>query len=109
MNEIDKLKQFCLERRKQSGRKGRTNLREKLFNILGHICIRWGFSDKRALQFDHKNGGGIKDVKKFNGNYEMYRYYKNNPEIAKKELQVLCANCNWIKRAENKEYREENT
>jgi len=84
----------------------RDKLRISVFEILGDECIRCGFSDKRALQFDHKDGLGNQDLKKHGGSLNMYLYYKLNPEEAKKELQVLCANCNWIKRHENKENRK---
>ena len=77
--------------------------REKLFDILGHICNNCGFSDKRALQFDHINGGGTQDLKKFKHHRDMIRFYINDPLSAKRNLQVLCANCNWIKRRENNE------
>ena len=78
-------------------------LRHDLFEILGGaICIRCGFSDKRALQLDHINGGGNVIHKKFRGK-NMYKIYLQNPELTKQTLQVLCANCNWIKRHENNE------
>jgi hypothetical protein len=69
--------------------------KDKLFDILGRQCSICGFNDIRALQIDHINGGGVKQGRS---------YYKhiNDPDI-KLKLQVLCANCNWIKRAENNE------
>ena len=76
----------------------------KLFEILGSECVRCGFLDERALQFDHINGGGSKERKEFKGKKEIYEYYAKNPKLAKKTLQVLCANCNWIKRFENEEH-----
>lgn len=72
-------------------------LRSDLFKLLGgKKCKKCGFSDERALQFDHKRGGGCKDRK-------SYKFYLNNPKLAKKTLQILCANCNWIKRFTKKE------
>lgn len=58
----------------------------------------------RALQLDHKNGGGRKEMIAI-GVQQMYRQYLLKPELAKEKLQVLCANCNSIKRFENKESR----
>lgn len=79
-------------------------IRLQIMDILGgRECIKCGFSDKRALQFDHINGGGIKELRQMSPP-KMYLYYLNNPNIAKKKLQLLCANCNWIKRHENKEF-----
>ena len=33
----------------------------------------------------------------------MYQSYIDNPDLARKRLQILCANCNWIKKAERNE------
>ena len=78
---------------------------DKLFSILGgKICVHCGFKDKRALCFDHKNGGGRKDVEKSGGHRMMVTKYVNDPELAKKDLQVLCHNCNWIKKHLNGEH-----
>lgn len=86
-------------------REYRYRVKDKLFDILGHKCVKCGFDDKRALQFDHKNGDGNIDRKKLGGCDASYRYYVKHPEEAKEKLQVMCANCNWIKRAENFEHR----
>lgn len=66
-------------------------------------CGKCGFSDIRALQLDHIHGGGSKQRKLLGGvgTYSWMR--KNNYPIG---FQVLCANCNWIKRYENKEHNE---
>lgn len=72
--------------------------REEVFRVLGERCVRCGFSDKRALQIDHINGGGVRDLK--NKNQEQhYRHVIKDPD----KYQILCANCNWIKRSENNE------
>lgn len=79
-------------------------MKNKLFDILGgKRCVICGFSDIRALQFDHINGDGYKERRKCAITY--YYKYINDPELAKKKFQVLCANCNWIKRYENKEHK----
>lgn len=68
-------------------------------------CVRCGFNDLRALQIDHKNGRGTEEYKGVKNNIlKMYRFYLKNPELAKESLQVLCANCNWIKKSENREH-----
>jgi len=72
-----------------------------LFSILGKECIKCGYSDMRALQFDHKEGNGRHDRKTLGSS--LYPYYVKRPELALKTLQVLCANCNYIKRVENDE------
>lgn len=76
--------------------------KERIFDILGRKCSRCGFSDKRALQIDHKNGGGSKERKSI-GQRQMYANILKCLENGSQEYQILCANCNWIKRHENKE------
>lgn len=77
--------------------------RDAVIDLLGASCVRCGFSDNRALQIDHIDGGGTRDIKRFNGWQSYYKYILDNAEKAKKEFQVLCSNCNWIKRVENQE------
>lgn len=76
--------------------------REMLFDILGGAkCVRCGFSDKRALQFDHKQGGGNSKINnEERKDHHRYLKYIKAPELARKTFQVLCANCNSIKRHE---------
>jgi len=67
--------------------------------IGGQRCVKCGFDDIRALQIEYKNGGG----RNFINRHELYRFYVNNPEKAKENLQVICANCNWIKKYKRNE------
>lgn len=74
-------------------------------NLLGGLhCRLCGFNDYRALEFDHINGGGKNDKVKRGGNKAMYIHYLNHPEEAKQTLQVLCSNCNSIKKHSKREY-----
>lgn len=67
----------------------------------GRKCIKCGFEDCRALQIDHVNGGGRKERKV---SLKLYsEKIRKNPT----QYQVLCANCNSIKRHENKEFNFE--
>ncbi|MEK7178047.1 MAG: hypothetical protein AAB721_00070, partial [Patescibacteria group bacterium] len=59
-------------------------------------------SDYRALQIDHILGNGSKERKK-NNTTKIYHKIVNKQT---KGYQLLCANCNWIKRYTNKEYRK---
>ena len=79
------------------------NSRKKCIDVLGGKCVKCGFNDIRALQIDHVNGGGLKESRKI-GNYKMYLNIIND-ETIRCNYQILCANCNWIKRYENKEVR----
>jgi len=78
-------------------------LRAELIAKLGGVCVRCGFSDERALQFDHINGDGHKEGNR-GYSYIRLRNMLNDPNLFDR-YQLLCANCNWIKREENKEYR----
>lgn len=79
--------------------------RNAVIEILGGKCIKCGFSDKRALQIDHINGGGSKERKERNFKKEFNRYVLNSFLKEENKYQLLCANCNWIKRSENNENR----
>lgn len=67
-------------------------------NKYDNRCNCCGFSDERALQIDHINGNGHKEREEF-GYVGLQKRVLANP----KEYQLLCANCNWIKRAEEGE------
>lgn len=66
-------------------------------------CTKCGFSDIRALTIDHITGGGAKQREQLNtSSYGLYCWLKKNNYP--KGYQVLCFNCQWIKRCENKEW-----
>ena len=80
----------------------RSALKEQLLDRLGPRCTRCGFSDVRILQFDHILGGGTEDKRK-NPNVERkYQMWLADLNLEMK-IQVLCPNCNWLKRVEQKE------
>lgn len=80
-------------------RRRRSVYRMQLFDLLGNKCIICGFSDIRALEFDHIDHTGYLDRKIHHGS-EWGRYYALYPEEAKQKLQILCCNCNRIKKIE---------
>ena len=86
------------EQRKKWRKNHIIKLRLDILNFLGNKCVKCGFSDWRALQIDHINGGGRNEIKRL-GYMKYYKKIKENPQ----EYQILCANCNWIKRYENNE------
>lgn len=69
--------------------------RKKAIEKLGGKCVRCGFDDWRALQFDHVNGGGNRG-----GARGRVHYLRRLIDAVNGELQLLCANCNCIKRYE---------
>jgi hypothetical protein len=78
-------------------------LRKGVLDQMGGKCVRCGFADYRALQIDHIEGGGLKELReRWGGNpHTLYRYIRDHGSGG---YQLLCANCNWIKRAENREH-----
>ena len=62
---------------------------------------------KKIILFT-RNGGGNRERQSYKGGMDLMNFYSNNPEISKQKLQVLCANCNWIKKYDNKEYGRSN-
>ena len=74
-------------------------LRQEVIKKLGGKCVRCGFTDVRALQVDHVNGGGTREKKSLSSLAFTHRIL----EDTKGNYQLLCANCNWIKRYEKKE------
>lgn len=76
--------------------------RSACITLLGSKCKKCGFDDIRALQVDHVNGGGTKEIRKLGGGAYWNRVIKSVLNNENK-YQLLCANCNWIKRFENKE------
>ena len=80
-------------------------MRRASIAALGGKCIRCGFDDYRALQFDHVNSDG-----------HLYRNARGSTSTYKSiaegnyggpEIQLLCSNCNWIKRCELGEVKKE--
>jgi hypothetical protein len=74
-----------------------TQALKAIFLVFGNKCGKCGFDNPLALQIDHINGGGGKE--KRNGN--RWYYKKILAEITSgnpRRYQLLCANCNWIKK-----------
>ncbi len=85
-----------------NSRNWRRKLRHRVLDHFGSKCVRCGFSDWRTLQIDHINGGGRKAL--LNDRPSPVRYHLDllNAEPGL-HYQLLCANCNQIKKYENKE------
>ena len=74
-----------------------------MIEALGGCCQKCGFTDDRALQVDHVHGDGANDVLRYGG-ATFYNAVIRSTFHKEGKYQLLCANCNWIKRAEDKEY-----
>ena len=74
--------------------------RQALIAFLGGKCIICGFDEYPALQVDHVSGGGSAHRKEIGYSAAaLYKAVMDKPS----EYQLLCANCNWIKRHIEKE------
>lgn len=87
-------------------------MRKLILNKYGNKCNRCGFTDPRALQIDHVNGGGVRESREKYGYgvtksgyniHARFRYYQDVLKDKTGKYQILCANCNWIKKCVNKE------
>lgn len=94
-----------MDRIRKNNDKYNHNSRQKVVDLLGGKCKRCGFTDGRALQIDHINGGGYQEIKK-NSAKRRYKLVLESVQRKENKYQLLCANCNWIKRYEDKEKRE---
>ncbi len=86
------------------------NLRKAVLEKLGGRCsspnCAWinsdgsrGCVDFRCLQIDHEYGGGTKEFRSMTMHAFLKKVLENSDGY-----QALCANCNWIKRVNNREF-----
>lgn len=87
----------------ESQRRYQRNIRKATIEALGGKCVRCGFDDARALQIDHINGGGSKERKERKYKGAFNKHVLESFLEGEERYQLLCANCNWIKREENDE------
>jgi hypothetical protein len=87
-------------------------IKREIFDLLGNKCINpyninHGdfIQDIRCLQIDHVHGGGSKEIKRMKSPFKYYEFILKKIKVGSKDYQLLCANCNQIKRKINKENR----
>ncbi len=68
--------------------------RKRAIEKLGAVCVHCGYDNPLAFEFDHVNGGGRKEYGISGNNYTFYRAIALGE---RKDIQLLCANCNRIK------------
>lgn len=74
-------------------------LRLSLIKMLGGKCVKCGIDNPFLLCFDHINGDGYQDRKSRSSN-GLLASIARPPE----RFQLLCHNCNYLKKLENQEY-----
>lgn len=97
----DGLSGYCRPCQTSANNGRQATQRVKVLDALGGpVCKRCGFSDTRALVIDHIDGGGNQHRKDSVSSWVMNKYALEHLS----EFQVLCCNCNQIKRHENDEW-----
>ncbi len=81
-------------------------LRANLIWVMGGKCCKCGFDDPRALQVDHVFGGGNKERSLVKSNLSAKALAKKIEQFRQGKTQLLCANCNWIKRVTHHELKK---
>lgn len=89
-------------RKRANHRRVSDQLRDAALKFLGNRCAKCGIEDKRVLQIDHINGGGVAEKKKLG--WGVWPICRDVLSGVPNKYQLLCANCNWIKRFEMKEH-----
>jgi ribosomal protein L37E len=93
-----------IEAQRQAIHDSRERAKRKAFEKLGNVCACCGFGDWRAFQLDHKNRYKGPRWHSFRSGMGLI-YALLSGKVPWEEIQLLCANCNAIKRYENKEHR----
>lgn len=92
--------------RRKSARDYNARRRKETLDFFGGKCVRCGFDDVRALHIDHVNGGGKKERDGGrHGLFDLWKITRKDPVMARATFQLLCANCNSIKRHEMYEFK----
>lgn len=83
-------------------------IREEIHKLLGNKCanpynIDHGefFAFPECLQVDHVHGNGYEERHRFHSFYSFQKHILAEIKAGSKDYQLLCANCNWIKRWRN--------
>lgn len=91
------------KRVRNQARKRRILAKLEIFKFLGWKCSNCKIIDWRILQIDHIHGKGKIFRKSTGPNY--YEKILKDLKNGSKNYQLLCANCNWIKRWEKGEIK----
>lgn len=84
-------------------KESRERIKLETLHLLGNKCVKCGFLDIRALEIDHINGDGYIE-RRGCSSWKRYHVILQNIKNNSKNYQLLCANCNRIKKEENHEY-----
>lgn len=92
-----KLRALKPDHYRAQSRLAKKRLKDRVFAAHGSRCVLCGYADRRALTLDHVLNNGAEERKAF-GERGVYR--RSLEPAHKGEYQVLCMNCQFIKRIE---------
>ena len=93
---MKRLRSESPEKYNAQSRKAKVKEKLAIFLMYGNKCQICGFSDMRALSLDHKNNNGNCERREL-GIRGTYRRAKS--QYLPDEYQILCMNCQFIKRS----------
>lgn len=97
----DGLGGYCIPCQRETDNQSERRQREILLALLGGKCRECGFDNPLALQVDHVNGNGATERREITAAVRvLIRRVREHPD----HYQLLCANCNVIKRIALKEH-----
>lgn len=97
--EFERVRKFYLNMRgPENWRNYQRSVRRSILDLYGNVCAKCGFADERALHLDHIHGrSGTIETRYKRGSTGLYVAVLTG-EKSRADFQLLCANCNWIKR-----------
>jgi hypothetical protein len=111
LSESQRGKEYRLNHKKETSARIKKYVRQLANEVLTHYgdgklaCVRCGYAGEiAALSLDHMNGGGRKHRASLDTT-KWYHWLKEHDYPL--GFQTLCNNCQFIKRAENKEYAKQ--
>lgn len=88
-NHNNKYRKLNREKVKLMSKSWYINIRNNLIKMLGNRCYECDKTDN--LEIVSVDGSTCKERKKiFKSQHNLYIYYRDNPDLAKKNLQILC-------------------
>lgn len=97
----DGFKRMCRKCDTDAWRIRKWKYRLDALTAIGELkCLHCGIDDVRVLAIDHIHGGGKAERDFYNGEAKYYKHVAANPS----NYQLLCHNCNYLKRINNKEH-----
>lgn len=103
-----RMREYRTRHKEKINKKARNRRRKRRLEVIekfGSKCMICGFDDWRGLQIDHKESDGHEERKKgLRGESFLVMLLETSMKELNKRYQLLCANCNQIKKYINNEW-----